>query len=274
MEKEIEKKVNKAVDPKRSRIIDNPLLKSTLRPSRRVAGVSTKEDKVSIHDRVAAKPRAAAAVDEDKISVFEIITDLEKQLDAAFSIKDAQEDELYILKEKLEKAQEEIAAMSSRLREMKEDSVSQEALSSELEFLENERLEMGEKMRSSEEELQQKTDQTEELKQKIEMFIRDTGTRDIRIEQIELELDSANKTIQSFQKQITLLEDEKEQVAETLDKVEEQTSIAIVDRDKCKKELERARESLDEIRMMLAQTRTKAREHYYNSKHKKQSRKI
>ena len=84
-----------------------------------------------------------------------------------------------------------------------------------------------------------------------------------------MDLDGANKAIQGFQNQVSVLEEEKEEAVRKLDSTERETSKIVADKDRCEKELQRAKESLDEIRLMLADTRARAREHYYKEKRKK-----
>jgi chromosome segregation protein len=262
------KRSNKRVASKRSRLIDNPLLQSTLKPSQpAVKPTVLKEVKTMTLRGEKEEPKHLMSPEEEKVSVFEIISDLEKQLDTAFSIKEDQEKEIIRLKEQLTRSNEKAAASEAKLKELRGALVSQEELSSELEFLENERLEAGEKIKAQEEELKQKLDRIKESEAKMEMLSREIETRDTRIEQIELELTSTNKTAQSFQNQISLLEDKKEELSDKLEDAQAQISGVIADRDKYKIELERARESLDEIRLMLAETRAKAREHYYKRSH-------
>ncbi len=49
---------------------------------------------------------------------------------------------------------------------------------------------------------------------------------------------------------------------------ESELADAIADRDRAKKELDHAREDFDEIRVMLADTRARAKWHYYKTKSK------
>ncbi len=246
------------------RKIDNPLLQSTLTremPSREV------KSKVAAIRREAERPaKHLMSPDEEKISVFELISDLEKQLDAAFSIKETQEEEIASLKDKLQKAEAKAAGLDAKVKDLKSAIVSQEELSSQLEFLENEQLEASEKTRALLEEGKQKDVLIKEIEKNLETLTKDIEARDTRVEQVELELNSTNKTVQSFQNQITLLEEEKEELQGKLEHAEEEVSNAVMERDKTAKELEKARESLDEIRVMLADTRAKAREHYYKRK--------
>ena len=249
------------------RRIDNPLLQSTLRPKAALGSAAEapkREEKPSYATKAApGKASQGMSIDEEKISVFEIISDLELQLDAAFSMKDAQEEEIAKLKDILAKTESKLAASDERNKELKATLVSQEELNSELEFLENERLESGEKMRSLEDSLQKNMADKKSIESKADSLIKELDARSTRIEQIEMELDSANKTIQNFQNQIALLEDEKEDLTAKLDKSSVDSSAMLVERDRAKQDLDKAKESLDEIRLMLAETRSRTREQYY-----------
>ncbi|MBF0486358.1 MAG: hypothetical protein HQL16_07595 [Candidatus Omnitrophica bacterium] len=262
---------SKSADTRKSKLIDNPLLQSTLKPATTRTLTPAVEQKAAIRSAVRQVKDAAKYImspEEEKVSVFEIISDLEKQLDASFSLKDAQEKEIQNLKERAAKAEEKAGISEAKLKEMKGLLVSQEELNSELEFLENERLESVGKMKSVEEELEGRDAVIKDQGNKIAALEKECEARDTRIEQIELELSSANKTIQSLHHQVSLLEDEKEAMAGKLETSDSDLGIAITERDQVKKELERAKESLDEIRLMLADTRARAREHYYKAKHK------
>ncbi|MBF0477931.1 MAG: hypothetical protein HQL26_00445 [Candidatus Omnitrophica bacterium] len=256
---------------RRKKLIDNPLLQSTVRMSSHRDSEPELASRSSIRSAVRQikdSTKYIMSPDEEKASVFEIISDLEKQLDAAFSIKDAQENEIQSLNTKVDNAQEKAGMLEAKLKEMKGLLVSQEELNSELEFLENERLETVGKTKSLEEDLVGREAVIKDLENKIASLQKECESRDTRIEQIELELSSANKTIQSFHHQISLLEDEKEAVTNKLEKTDGELSSTITERDQLKRELERAKESLDEIRLMLADTRSRAREHYYKPKGK------
>ncbi len=261
------------MEPKRRSLIDNPLLQSTIKPTMQKPAVASSAagSKVAVRSAVKQVKEAARYImspEEEKVSVFEIISDLEKQLDASFSLKDAQEKEILSLKDRALKAEEKAGIAEAKLKEMKGMLVSQEEMNSELEFLENERLESVGKMKSVEEELEGKEAVIKDLGNKIAALEQECEGRDTRIEQIELELSSANKTIQSLHHQISLLEDEKDAIGEKFETADTELSSAITERDQAKRELERAKESLDEIRLMLADTRARAREHYYKPKHK------
>jgi chromosome segregation ATPase len=260
----------KVMEKKAVRKFDNPLLQSTLRkPEDRVASAAivpaAKPHKTEMASKT-SKQKVYMSPDEEKASVFEIITDLEKQLDAAYGTKDAQERELAVLKDKLGKADERIASFDAQVKELKRELVSQKELSSELEFLENERLEAIEKIKTLERQIEEKDGLAKEHEAKAREHVKELESRDARIEQIELELSSANKTVQTFQNQIALLEDEKEELGGRIDSLRVDLDEAIQDRDKQKIELERAKENMDEIRLMLAETRARTREQYYKSR--------
>ncbi|MBF0571440.1 MAG: hypothetical protein HQL12_06160 [Candidatus Omnitrophica bacterium] len=270
MEKQ-EKLANRGMDSRKSKLIDNPLLQSTIKPAIQRPATTSSESKAAIRSAVRQikdSTKYIMSPEEEKVSVFEIIGDLEKQLDASFSLKDAQEKDINNLKERCQKAEEKAAIAEAKLKEMKGLLVSQEELNSELEFLENERLESVGKMKSVEEELEGREAVIKDQTNKMAALEKECEARDTRIEQIELELSSANKTIQSLHHQVSLLEDEKESISGKLDAAETQLGSIIAERDQASRELERSKESLDEIRLMLADTRARAREHYYKAKHK------
>ncbi|MBF0494123.1 MAG: hypothetical protein HQL28_03210 [Candidatus Omnitrophica bacterium] len=271
MESASRRPVIKKTDTGKSKLIDNPLLQSTLRSSRydAGAGADAKRDIRSSVDKIKdSTKKFIMSPDEEKLSVFEIISDLEKQLDAAFSMKESQDTEIRQLREKLERSEEKAGVLDAKLKEVKGMLVSQEELNSELEFLENERLETVEKTKSMEEEILGRAAVNKDLENKINSLSKEIEARDNRIEQIELELASANKTIQSLHHQISLLEEEKESGSGKIDEIESELHTTIAERDRAKSELERAKESLDEIRLMLADTRARARGHYYKEKKK------
>lgn len=208
-------------------------------------------------------------IDEEKVDVFEIITDLEKQLEVAFRIKEAQEREIDKLKDRLGKTEEREGVLNKKLKEAKSTLASQRALNSELEFLENEKLESTEKIKSLEDKLKEETSYAKELEEKIEAFNKEIKARDDRMEQVEFELDESNKAVQSFQNKVKGLDAEKHELLNKIEKVNVEIDNVIAERDKYKKESKKAKDSMDEIRQMLADTRAKARAHYYKEKPKK-----
>ncbi|MBF0489557.1 MAG: hypothetical protein HQL15_02930 [Candidatus Omnitrophica bacterium] len=200
---------------------------------------------------------------EEKDSVLEIISDLEKQLEVAFGIKDVQENEIQRLKTALEKAEKRIALGEAKDKETQALLVSQEKMNFNLEFLENERLQTIEKIRELEENLQNKAKEQDESAKRIELLIRDVKSREARIDQMEAELNSANSTIQNFQDRIYATEEAKDELRKKLKEAEEQVALATEEKIKAQSDLEEATESLAEIRTMLSDTRAKAKGHYY-----------
>jgi len=260
------------MDTKKRKLIDNPLLQSTLKSSPQKLMTPAVAPKKTIHPSFKPtkdSPKYIMSPDEEKVSVFEIISDLEKQLDTAFSLKDSQEKEILHLKEKLQATEEKAGMSEAKLKELKGLLVSQEELNSELEFLENDRLDTVGKIKSMEETLEGRDAVIKDLENKIAALSKEVEGRDTRIEQIELELSSTNKTIQSLHHQISLLEDEKDAISSKLEASDTELSSTITERDQARRELERAKENLDEIRIMLADTRTRVREQYYKTKSKK-----
>ena len=263
--KEVRNKAgSKGSSSHRNKLIDNPLLQSTLKHSTVSAGAAKKEFR-PLTEKIKDPSKYIMSADEERASVFEIISDLEKQLDSAFILKDTQEKEILELQQKLRKSEEKAVMFEAKHKEMKGMLVSQEELNSELEFLENERLETVENAKSMEEERDAMSAVIKDLENKISALSKEVEGRDKRIEQIELELASANKTMQSLYHQISLVEGEKEAVSAKLEETGIELSEAITERDRSKRELERAKESLDEIRLMLADTRARTRKHYYKT---------
>ena len=212
------------------------------------------------------KQKVDMSPDEEKASVFEIISDLEKQLDAAYAVKDAHEHELIVLKDKMSKADEKNASFEAQVKELKRELLSQKELSSELEFLENERLEAIEKIRALETEFEEKDVQLKECEVRLKEQTKEIQSRDARIDQIELELNTTNGTVQTFQNQISLLEDEKEGLLSKIEGLNAEIQEAAEGSEKSKRELESAKENMDEIRLMLAETRARTREQYYKNR--------
>ena len=89
------------------------------------------------------------------------------------------------------------------------------------------------------------------------------------MEQIEIDLDDANKTIQGFQNKIKALDGEKHEILNKFETTKREMENITSERDQYRKESKKAKESMDEIRQMLADTREKARKHYYKEKAKK-----
>lgn len=261
---------------KRTALIDNPLFHPTedaepreAQAQEAVAMAETRTARAAIHStmqKIQDSTRSLMSAEKEKVNVFEIISDLEKQLDAAFRLKDSQEGEILRLKDKLAKVEEEAAESSAKLKETKGLLVSQDELNAELEFMENERLEIVEKMKAMEKDAQTKASLIKDLENKLGRHDQELAGRDVRMEQIELELTSANKAMQSLHQQISLLEEERDSLDAKLKTTETELKSAMVERDKSREELERAKESLDEIRLMLADTRARARSHYYKQK--------
>lgn len=264
MKKGRSKVVSKGHHFHRNKLIDNPLLQSTLKHSSAPASAVKKEFR-PLAEKLKDPSRYVMSADEERASVFEIISDLEKQLDSAFILKDSHEKEILELQQELKNSAEKAAMFEAKHKEMKGMLVSQEELNSELEFLENERLETLENVKSMEEKRDAMSAVTKDLQNKILALTKEVEGRDKRIEQIELELASANKTMQSLYHQVSLVEEEKEAISAKLEETGSELSATITERDRDKRELERAKESLDEIRLMLADTRARTRKHYYKT---------
>lgn len=260
------KKRNKRAAKKR-RLINKPSLMTGLKSPQHSFVSTLSNGHVDSLGKEKGNPEDIMSPEEIKASVVEIISDLEKQLEATFRIREAQEGDIAKLKKQLVKVDDKVTVSEAELKELKGRVVSQEELNSEVEFLENERLEAGEKIRFLEEGLEQKEVEIKEFEIKIEALAREIEERDIRMKQIELELSSTSKTVQSFQNHISLLEDEKKELLNKLEISDEQIGSMTADRDRYKKDLDKVKEDLNEIRVMLADTRTRVKERYYKKKH-------
>jgi chromosome segregation ATPase len=261
-----------ALSQRRSNLIDNPLLKSSVAKPSVIPTVSRGNDRTQNKLASLKSQSNTSGVymssDEEKISVMEIITDVERQIEAAFSVKEAQDVEIAKLQDGLAKSQQRALELEAKVKDQLKALISQEELSSELEFLENERLEAAEKIRDMESLADDKDAENKEIQEQFETFKREIAARDTRIEQIELEFNSTNRSIQTFQNQISLLEDEKEDLLIKLSNAETELEEFAVEKEKSKEDLHNAKESLDEIRLMLSDTRSKTRERYYTKKKK------
>ncbi len=254
---------SKKTKAKRTKKIDNPLFKPTSKAAEPVVTAAPPPEVKIAPRRKEERPKGGASPQEEDASIFEIVSDLGRELDAGFSMRVAQEEEMAGLKERLEAAVERVAALDGEGNELKKMLVSQEALSAQLEFLENERLEAGERIASLERGTKEKSAGMKELGNKVKALTKGIDARDTRIEQIEQELDSTNATVQSFQSQISLLEDEKEDMSDRMAAAASEAEKAIADRDRSQAEMQRAKDSLNEIRLMLAEARAKARKRHY-----------
>lgn len=207
--------------------------------------------------------------EEDTSDVFEIISDLDKELDVAFASKDAREDEITALKQRLAGREETAVSLEAEVRNLKSALRSQEEMNSALEFLESERLEATKTIKTLEEQLDHKSVVIEDLKEQIDIYAADIKARDIRIEQIELEAVSSTKIMRDLQGRVTLLEQEKKTLIDELESTMDEMRTAIMQRDESRKELDRTKQGLDKIRQTLSKTRAKAKGHYYRKKRKK-----
>ena len=297
---ELKKKHGKMLHPQKSRILDNALLHEPPRHAhgklfvhaaeaeknvsllhnnspeiKREASPPVKNDKRP-HDHIGPDngkrvKRALSHIDSEaaeKADVFKIISDLEKQLDAAFSLKDAQEKEIQDLKESLAGAEERAATLEEGLEEAKGKLVAQRKLELELESFENEQFEMLSEKRLLKEEIAAGSAVKKELENKIAVLAEEGETWNTRIAQMEQEISSSNATIQNLRHQIFVLDDAKDVLSNKIEAVEAELSSVTTERDRSKKELLQAKESLDEIRLTLVDTRTRARGRYYKSKAK------
>lgn len=261
---------------KTSRKVDNPLLQSTLHPSPSPPAPTESKEREPVSKQAESAPMPEERVEptrvmgpeEETASVFEIITDLEEQLDAAFSMKNAQEEELSTLRPQLKRAELRSVGLEGKVAALEAALASQEEVSSQLEFLEDAQLTGSEKIRAAEKELKQKLAAVRELEQEVKMQAAEIVARDTRIEQIELEIRSAGITIVGLHDQISLLEVEPAELEDKLEGVETALRNTIAERDRARKDLERSRASLSEIHLMLAKTRTKSRKHYYKKSEK------
>lgn len=211
----------------------------------------------------AAEPVNRVPGNSKNVNVFEIISDLEKQLDAAFSLKDAQEKEIQDLRINLEDAEAKIHSLEIKLDESRSKSVSQEKMRLELAAFENERFEAVTEKKALKSEIEFKVASIKEMENKIAVLAQDSQGWNARIGQVELELANTNATIQSLRRQIFLLQDEKEVLSKKLETTEKELSAAITERDRSKRELQEAKESLEEIRLTLTQTQARAHGRYY-----------
>lgn len=200
---------------------------------------------------------------DENASIFDIISDLETQLDIAFEMKDAQEEEIFRLRGQLAPLEEHASELQAEISGLKAALAAQEERNSALEFLEDERLDAGKQMGSLREELNRKSVVIDKLEGRIEALTSDVEVRDTRLEEIELELVSLTEATQAFRNDILMLEQEKEALTTELEKTAKELTDAIAERDRSRDEFEQAKQSLDDIRSTLSRTRAKARARYY-----------
>lgn len=256
---------NKHKHAKNVRLIDNPLYEST---AKRQHPAITHPVQQNVH----AEPELpvkrldvenpSMSTEEEKMSVLEIVSDLEKQLDVAFSIKDAQAEEIDKLKQELRNSRDKITNAQAQIKELEEALMEQEALNSKLEFLESERLKACEEIKGLEQKLRQEVATVKSEETSIEKVNEEKRNYLERIEHIEAELESTKSMLQGLQNQNLVLRNEKDALFRKLNDAEQERNIAVRDRDNCQKELDKAKESLEEIRLMLSQTKARARDQY------------
>ena len=217
-------------------------------------------------EKESARAKYFMPAQEEKASVLEIISDLETQLESAFSIKDEQAAEIARLEKELEKAGERIAVGDVRTKELQELSASQEKLNSYLEFLENERLASIERVRALEVQSEMSNKEKHEFIKKLEETSKELKVMESRLDQMEVELNNAHMTTQNFQNRIHLTQEEKEEYHRKLEQCSEDLRASVVEKEGYKRDLQQAKEDLDEIRLMLTDTRSKAKGHFYKKK--------
>lgn len=260
----------------RSRKVDNPLLKSTVAPS-----ASPPEKKESSQSGPAPETQSSTpdledtaeemgdlSSEEEIVSVLEIISDLEEQLDATFAVRETQEQELAVLRPKVEEADLTIARLEGKAAGLEAALASQEEMKSQLEFFEEAQLASSERIRSMQRELKEKSATIKELELRDQAHAAELEARDTRIEQLELENKSFRTGIMDLQNQVSLLQLEPADLQEKIDDLEKELAATVTDRDKIKKDLAKRNGSMAEIRQMLTETRAKARKHYYKKREK------
>jgi len=225
-----------------------------------------KNETVTQKSNEGARAKYFMPAQEEKASVLEIISDLETQLEAAFSIKDEQDNEIARLEKELQKAGEQIAVGEVRAKDLQELSASQEKLNSYLEFLENERLGSIERVKALEVQAQVSSRERQDLFKKLEEATSEIKAMESRLEQMELELNNAHITAQNFQNRIHMIQQEKEEFHRKFDQSSQEFRDSVVEKEAYKRDLQQAKEDLDEIRTMLVDTRSKAKGHLYKKK--------
>ena len=217
-------------------------------------------------EKESARAKYFMPAQEEKASVLEIIADLETQLEAAFSIKDEQAAEIARLEKELESAGQQIAVGEVKARELQELMATQEKLNSYLEFLENERLGSIERIRALEVLSEVFNKEKQEFVKELETSSRELKVLESRLEDMETELNNAHMTTQNFQNRIHQVQEEKEEYRRKFEQSSEEFRAGIVEKEGYKRDLQQAKEDLDEIRVMLADTRSRAKGHLYKKK--------
>ncbi len=225
--------------------------------------VSKKQEEIQ---KESARGKYFMPAQEEKASVLEIIADLETQLEAAFSIKDEQANEIARLEKELEKAGQRIAVGDVKGKELQDLTASQDKLNSYLEFLENERLGSIERIRALEVQAELFGKEKQELIKKLEEASKELKVRESRLDQMEVELNNAHQTTQNFQSRIHAVQEEKEEFKRKFEQALDELRASVTEKEESKRDLLQAKEDLDEIRTMLSDTRSKAKGHFYKKK--------
>jgi len=221
------------------------------------------EGPVSKTTGLRAKPNRVMSMDDEKSSVLMVVADLEKQLDMAFSIKDAQEEELASLKQELKNTQLRATELEGKVEALETELTSQEELETQLEFFENSRIETAEKINALEEDIKRKSASLEKFRQAARLHVAEIKSKDSSMEQLEVEFNKSIATNQNLQDQIALLEQKRDELADKLTSAEIELRKTIAEWEATKRSHEQANADLGEIRKLLTDTRDKARKNYY-----------
>lgn len=215
------------------------------------------------------KPAPVMPPTEERDDIFQIISSMEKELDNAFSMKDAQKEareaEIKTLKQQLAQANGAAAALAAQVSELNAELTSQEELNAALKFLEEERAEAITRINLLQEDGAKKSLEIETLGKRILFLSDEAQAREVRIEQIELELSTSCELSRNLKSRVSMLEQERETLITELARTKGALGNVTAERDRSNKELEFAKASIDEIRATISKTRAKARGHLYES---------
>lgn len=225
-------------------------------------------------DVVEEQPRAGAPIApsgddghlRDSVAgIYEMVKDLEVQLNHMISINEGAERDLEAARKRQQELEKERTDLKRRIEKMELDAQSSAELREELRHMTRENERLIEKLRSAETQTEHWEQQRKALGAKVGGIQSEREELREEVECLEEQLGQTVQYIDRLRDDLKQTRDAKQQQARKTDLIEQRLHVVTEERDALRQELNESRSALEEIRRSIMDTNIQSQLSYYDT---------
>ncbi len=197
--------------------------------------------------------------------IYDMVKDLEVQLNHMVSINEAADRDLEATRRSLRDIEKERDELLLQMERMKMDAQSSTDLREELRHMTRENERLIEQMRSSETKTEAWERRREEMKSEVGEAELEVSDLREEVECLEAQVSQAAEYIDTLRGEITATRDARQQQTRKVDLIEQRLQVVTEERDALRQELNESRSALEEIRRSIMDTNMQSQLSYYDS---------